>query len=211
MVRRLGARSGVTRHLVVLCHGVGAGADDLIELAPHWAGFVPDAAFVSPDAPEPYDMAPTGRQWFSLQDRGPEAMQAGARRMLPWLLNFLDTEVERTGIAPEAVALMGFSQGAMMALFAGLRRPVPPAAILAYSGGLIAPETLAAERTGAPSTLIVHGLADTVVPASWSRDTADLLTSAGVPVQTVFRPGLGHSIDQAGMLAGAQALRRACP
>ena len=211
MVRRLAARSGVARHLVVLCHGVGSNAEDLIALAPHWAGFAPDAAFVSPDAPEPYDMAPMGRQWFSLQDRGAAAMAAGARRVLPWLLDFVNAEVASLGVAPGAVALMGFSQGAMMALFAGLRRPVPPAAILAYSGGLIAPETLAAERTGSPPTLIVHGLADDVVPAAWSRDTAAALTAAGVPVQTLFRPGLGHSIDEAGMLAGAQALRRAFP
>jgi phospholipase/carboxylesterase len=211
MTRRLQPRSGAAKQLVVLCHGVGSDADDLIGLAPHWSGFVPDAAFVSPDGPEAYDMAPFGRQWFSLQDRSPAAMEAGARRAMPALLAFIEEERARLGVAAEQVAIMGFSQGAMMALFAGLRRAVPPAAILAFSGGLIAPEKLAAENTGAPAVLLVHGLVDEVVPASWTAESADALKAAGVPVQTLFCPELGHSIDEAGMLAGAQALRRAFP
>ena len=216
MVRRIRARSGHARQLVVLCHGVGSGADDLIALAPHWAGFAPDAEFVSPDAPEHYDMAAGtpgggGRQWFSLQDRSAAALEAGVRRATPWLLDFVEAEATRAGVAPGACVLMGFSQGAMMALFAGLRRSVPPAAILAFSGGLIAPQTLAAERTGSPAVLLVHGEADDVVPAAWSRETEATLLACGVPVQAVYRPGLDHGIDEAGILAGAQALRRAIP
>jgi phospholipase/carboxylesterase len=207
MTRRLGARSGTARHLVILCHGVGSNADDLIALAPHWAAFAPDAAFVSPDAPEPYALGP-GRQWFDLTDHSAATMTAGARRATPWLIRFIESECAALNLPASACALMGFSQGAMMALFAGLRMPTPPAAILAYSGGLLAPETLAAEKTGSPPILIVHGLADPVVPAAWSRLSADKLTAAGIPVQTLFRPGLGHSIDEAGLLAGGDMLRR---
>ena len=211
MTRRLPARSGVTRYLVVLCHGVGSNADDLIGLAPHWAGFAPDAEFVSPDAPEPYDMAPPGfgRQWFSLADRDPVLMAEGVRRASIWLDAFIDAELARLNLTGEACALMGFSQGAMTVLFAGLRRSVPPAAILAYSGGLLAPETLEQEMTGRPPVLLVHGIADPQVPVAWSQKTAEALKAAGIPVQTLFQPGLGHSIDQAGILAGGQALRRA--
>ena len=211
MTRRLPARSGRVRHLVMLCHGVGSNADDLISLAPHWAAFAPDAEFVSPDGPEAYDMATPGmgRQWFSLLDRDPVRLAAEARRAMPALLGLVDNEMARLGLAPEACALMGFSQGAMMVLFAGLRRTVPPAAILAYSGGLLAPETLAAEKTGAPPVLIVHGVDDPVVPVAWSRETARVLERANVPVELRLRPGLGHGIDEGGILAGGQALRRA--
>jgi phospholipase/carboxylesterase len=212
MTRRVPARSGAARYLVVLLHGVGSNADDLIALAPHWAAFAPDAEFVSPDAPEDYDMAPGfGRQWFSLQTRNPAAMADGARHASAWLNNFIDSELTRLQLTPEAYALMGFSQGSMMALFTGLRRAVPPAAILAYSGGLLAPESLEAEKTGAPPVLIVHGLDDEVVPAAWSRDTEAILLAAGIPVHSLYAPGLGHGIDEAGMLAGGQALRRALP
>jgi phospholipase/carboxylesterase len=213
MTRILPARSGTTRQLVVLCHGVGSNADDLIGLAPHWAAFAPNATFVSPDGPEAYDMAPpgSGRQWFSLLDRDPAAMAAGARRAQGRLDAMIDGELARLGLPGDAYALMGFSQGAMMVLFAGLRRAHPPAAILAYSGGLLAPESLATEQTGAPPVLIVHGMDDPVVPVAWSRATADTLEARGVSVTRLFVPGMGHSIDESGMLAGGRALRRAFP
>ena len=120
------ASKGAARQLVVLCHGVGADGHDLIDLAPRWAQALPDAVFVSPDGPAPYDMAPMGRQWFSLADRRPEVMQAGAQAAAPALLAFIDAELARLGLASDQVALAGFSQGAMMALYAGLRRRPAP-------------------------------------------------------------------------------------
>jgi predicted esterase len=65
---------GAPRQIVVLLHGVGADGQDLIGLAPMLAERLPHALFVAPDAPQPCDMAPYGRQWFSLQDRRPAAM-----------------------------------------------------------------------------------------------------------------------------------------
>src|SRR3546814_9822977 len=63
------ARSGMAKQLVVLLHGLGADGSDLIALAPLLAEALPDASFVAPDAPFACDMAPYGRQWFSVQDR----------------------------------------------------------------------------------------------------------------------------------------------
>ncbi|MGY9015845.1 MAG: alpha/beta hydrolase, partial [Rhodospirillales bacterium] len=64
---------GTPEQLVLLLHGVGADGNDLIGLAPYFQKVLPKALFVSPDAPFSYDMAPFGRQWFSLQERTPEA------------------------------------------------------------------------------------------------------------------------------------------
>ncbi len=207
---RLGPKAGgAARQLVVLLHGVGADGADLIGLAPAWAEGLPHAAFIAPDAPEPCDMAPYGRQWFSLQDRRPASLAAELRRAAPALDGFLDAELARLGLGPEALALAGFSQGAMMALFTGLRRPQAPAAILAYSGALAAPETLAAEIRGRPPVLVVHGEADDVVPAAAGRAAEQALRAAGVPVEALYRPGLGHGIDDAGLTAGLRVLRAA--
>ena len=71
---RLGPGVGEAQALVILLHGLGADGNDLIGLAPHFAAAAPGAAFVSPHAPFPCDMAPFGRQWFSLQARDPEAI-----------------------------------------------------------------------------------------------------------------------------------------
>ena len=207
------ASKGAARQLVVLCHGVGADGQDLIDLAPRWAQALPDALFVSPDGPEPYDMAPTdmprGRQWFSLADRAPAIMQAGAREAAAPLLAFIDAELARAGLAPDQVALAGFSQGAMMALYAGLRRRPAPRALVAYSGALLARPTLAAEIAGRPPVLLVHGDRDEVVPAARSREAETALRALGVQVEVAWRPGLGHGIDEAGLSMGALFLQRA--
>lgn len=195
--------------LVVLCHGVGADGSDLIGLAPHLATALPHAVFAAPDAPDRYTLAPAGRQWFDLSDRTPALLEAGAARARPLLDAFIDAELVRLGLPPDAYALAGFSQGAMMALYAGLRRATAPRAILAFSGALLAPERLAGQRANAAPVLLVHGEADGVVPASRSRDAEAALRADGVAVESLFVPGLGHGIDGAGLAAGVAFLQRA--
>jgi phospholipase/carboxylesterase len=206
---RFGPASGGTpRQLVVICHGLGADGHDLIDLAPTWGHALPDAAFVAPDAPYPCDMAPSGRQWFSLFDRAPARLEAGVRLAARSLDRFIDAELARLSLPADAYALMGFSQGAMTVLFTGLRRAVAPRAILAYSGALIAPEALAGELTDRAPVLLVHGAADEVVPISRSQDAAVALRAAGVAVEETYSYHLGHSIDDAGLTAGALFLQR---
>ena len=194
------------KQLVVLCHGVGADGRDLIELAPIFGAALPDAHFVAPDAPEPYDMAPFGKQWFSIGDLDPAKLGLGVRRAAKALDAFLDAELARLGVS--TYALIGFSQGAMTALFTGLRRIQAPSAILAYSGALIDPQTLRAEIKNHAPVLLAHGEADDIVPAFRSRDAAAFLRDAGVPAELVFSPKLGHGIDEAGLQAGAALLGR---
>jgi phospholipase/carboxylesterase len=198
---------GAPRQLVVICHGLGADGHDLIDLAPGWGNALPHAAFVAPNAPEPYQGAPFGRQWFDVADRAPARMRAGVAVAAQTLLGFVAAELAHLGLASEAVALMGFSQGAMTALHAGLRRAVPPRAILAFSGALIEPPPPRAAPW--PPVLLVHGEADEVVPAQRSHEAEALLRAAGVPVEALFVRGLGHAIDPAGMSAGALFLQRA--
>ena len=200
-------RRGAPKQLVVICHGIGADGHDLISLAPSWGQALPDAVFAAPDAPFLHDSG-FGRQWWSVADRSPPVMEAGARRAAPFLDRFIDDEITRLGLPPDAYAMAGFSQGAMMVLFAGLRRPTPPRAILAYSGALVAPASLAAELANRAPVLLVHGEADDVVPVARSHDAEAALTAAGVPVESVFVPGLGHGIDDTGVSMGALFLQR---
>ena len=208
------AAEGAPQQLIVLCHGLGADGHDLIDIAAAWTRAVPHAAFAAPDAPFPCDIAPMGRQWFSVADRTPALMEQGVRRAAGFLSDFIYAELARLSLPPDAYALMGFSQGAMTCLFTGLRRPVPPRAILAYSGALIAPESLAADRRAAGAmgpvpVLIVHGEDDDVVPVTRSRDAEANLIAAGIPVESLYCPRLGHGIDEAGLSVGALFLQRA--
>jgi len=193
--------------LIVLLHGVGADGNDLIGLAPYLAAQLPEARFVSPDAPEPYDMAPFGRQWFSLRDRSAAALTQGAERARATLDSYIESERSRLGLGANRVALLGFSQGAMMALHAGLRRADPLAAIAAFSGRLMGAETLAAEIRSRPPVLLVHGDADPVVAVEASVEAERALAAVDIPVSLMIRPDLGHSIDAEGIQAAIDLFR----
>jgi phospholipase/carboxylesterase len=200
---------GKPRQLVVLLHGVGADGNDLIGLAPYWAARLPDAEFVSPDGPFPCDMAPFGRQWFSLQDRSPAAILAGVQATAPILDAFLDSALAARGLEDRQLALVGFSQGTMMSLYVGLRRARPPAGIVGYSGALVGADALPREIRSRPKVLLVHGDADEVVPVHALSIAATGLTAAGVPVEILTRPGLGHGIDEEGLTRGGEFLHQA--
>ena len=203
---RLGPKTGDPQALVILLHGLGADGNDLIGLAPHFAEAVPGAAFVSPHAPFPCDMAPFGRQWFSLQVRDPAAILGGVRAAATHLEAFIERELEARGLSDERLALVGFSQGSMMALHVALRRAKPCAAVVAYSGMLVDGENLGAEIASRPPVLLVHGEADEVVgfPAMAAAEAA--LKANGVAVSALARPGLGHGIDEAGIGAARAML-----
>ncbi len=145
------------RQLVILLHGVGADGNDLIGLAPHWAQQLPGVLFLSPDGPEPCDMAPFGRQWFSLADRTPEVVAAGIAGAGPVLTGFIDASLARLGLDEGALALVGFSQGTMMALHVALARARPVAALVGYSGALAGPEAQSGTFRSRPPVMLIHG------------------------------------------------------
>ena len=201
------ASGGKPRRLVILLHGLGADGNDLIGLVPYWARLLPDAEFLSPNAPFPCDMAPYGYQWFSSQDRSPEAVLGGVRAAAPILDAFIDEALEERGLGSSDLALVGFSQGTMMSLFVGLRRAEPVAGIVGFSGRLLAPELLASEVRSRPPILLIHGTEDPVVPHSSLAAAENELKAAGVPVETVSSVGIGHSIDDQGLRRGGQFLK----
>jgi phospholipase/carboxylesterase len=203
---RLQPKSGTAKQLVVFLHGYGADGNDLIEIGRQWRAFLPDAAFVSPHAPERCAMSPGGRQWFPLTMRDDSERWRGVVAAGPTLDAFLEAELARHGLEEKALALVGFSQGTMMALHVGLRRPRPPRAIVGYSGILVPQPD---ESSGAvpphphpPAILLVHGEEDTMIPAEALLFSANGLAEAGYPAQWHLSPGLAHGIDNAGLVHG---------
>ena len=180
--------------VVVLLHGYGAHGDDLIALADAWRPALPNTAFVAPNAPQPSPGMYGGLQWFALSMRDPSEYWRGVASAQPLLDRFLDAELARHGLGPERLVLVGFSQGTMMALHVGVRRPIAPAGIVAYSGLLAGPEHLA-ETQARPPVLLVHGEADDLIPVEALHAAREALAAAGVPVEWHVRPRLGHGID----------------
>ena len=210
---RLEPKSGTAKQLVVFVHGYGADGNDLIEIGRAWQGLLPDAAFVSPHAPNPCGQSPMGREWFPLTFRDPNERWLGVNAAAPALNAFLDAELKRRNLPPEALALVGFSQGTMMALHVGLRRVAAPGAIVGYSGMLVVPETgdpetFAAGITSRPPVLLIHGDQDQTIPVQALMHAAQGLAALEVPAEWHISPGIAHGIDQEGLRHGAEFLTK---
>jgi phospholipase/carboxylesterase len=212
---RLEPRSGgAARQLVVFLHGYGADGNDLIESGRAWQPLMPHAAFVSPHAPEPCGQAPVGRQWFALTFRDPDERWIGVNKAAPVLERFLDAELKRRNLAPSALALVGFSQGTMMALHVGLRRRTAPFGMVGYSGLLVVPPTEAdaekfvARIVARPPVLLVHGDRDELIPVQSLFAAAGGLAELEVPCEWHISHGIGHGIDQEGLRHGGEFLAR---
>lgn len=211
---RIAPRSGAAKQLVVFLHGYGADGNDLISLGREWQSLLPDAAFVSPNAPEPVPQHPMGRQWFGLTFRDPDERWRGVTKARPILDEFLDAELAKHNLPPSALALVGFSQGTMMALHVGLRRSAL-AAIVGYSGVLVTPanQELAAkaaeEIKTRPPVLLIHGDQDELIPAQALFLSAQGLGGMGLAVEWHLSQGIGHGIDGDGLRLGGTFLQKA--
>lgn len=196
------------RELVILLHGYGSNGADLIGLAPHWRRTRPHALFLAPNAPERCPGAPGGFQWWGLSDLSRAAIAAGAARAAPALDGFIDAQLAEHGLTEDRLVLVGFSQGTMMALHVGPRREHQVAGIIAYSGMLADSGQFASEVRSKPPVLLIHGTADSVVPAAAFHDAKSELHRLGFPVEAHLTPGLDHGIDETGLKLGAKFLGR---
>lgn len=196
------------KSVVVFLHGYGADGNDLIDIGRMWAPLMPETAFVSPHAPDPCAEAPVGRQWFPLAGVDPVKLREGVVHAAPGLDAFLDAELVRHRLTDDRLALVGFSQGTMMALHVAPRRAKAIAGVVGYSGLLPGPEFLKAEVKQRPPVLLVHGDADPLIPSLALFAAARVLGDAGFQAEWHMRPGLEHGIDQEGLDLGAAFLRR---
>ena len=194
--RRREAASGRTKSLAVLLHGYGADGADLIGLADMLAPALPDTAFIAPDAPERCSVNPMGYQWFPIPwiDGSSEAaMQTGFRRAAATLDAWLSQTMADEGLAASQVALLGFSQGAMMSLHVAPRRADPVAGIVAFSGRYVDAPT-EGPILSKPPILLTHGDRDEVIPVAALHEARAALGAQGFELRWHVSPGVGHGI-----------------
>jgi phospholipase/carboxylesterase len=194
------------RQLVILLHGLGSDGADIGVLAPIFAKALPHAAFVAPNAPFFQEGEPPSRQWFGIGDIPVAELHAGIDAASRCLDAFIAAEAARLKLLPRSVALVGFSQGAMLALYNGLRRDPGPGALLAYAGALVADTKLESELRWRPPVLLVHGTDDAIITPGYSQSAEKLLCEHAVPVRALFRRGMAHTIDTECIGAGAAFL-----
>ncbi len=190
--------------LIVTLHGYGSNGEDLISLAPYWDRLLPDVQFSSPNAPAHVSGYGEMYQWFVIESMDPIHLAKGAREAAPILEAFLEAEMARFGVAKAQTALVGFSQGTMMALQVGLASKEPYAGIVGFSGALVGNPDIASK----PPVLLIHGDQDDVVPLAASQMAQQFLSAAGLDARLHVSPRAAHTIAMDGLQLGGAFLAR---
>ena len=208
--RKNPAAGGNANKLVVFLHGYGADGKDLIDLANPFGMALPNASFISPDAPHPCAMSPQGRQWFPIEE-----IPKGAIKASLGLLDLIENEAKKLDLTFKDVILIGFSQGAMMSMQCLLINNKQLGAVIGYSGALRQENIDAANdkilngkhKFSDTPILLVHGEQDEVVPFQSLERSKNLLNKIGFNTQTLSRQNLAHGIDPEGISKGMEFLK----
>ena len=193
------AKSKKTKNLVIMLHGVGSNSSDLIGLV-DYLNLNQHTTYLSPNAPHEYDMAPSGYQWFSLRDISEEAMYLAMKKEAKLLDDYIDNKLNEYNLKPENLIVLGFSQGAMIALHVFPRRNKPINSIIAISGALINPTILASEIISKPDVLLIHGNLDQVVPFAAFDGSRKHLAAVGINCDSFVMQDTGHNINPPALL-----------
>lgn len=193
-------RSGaMPRQVVVLLHGYGSDGNDLIALGQHWRPLLPEALFIAPNAPDPCADNPAGFQWFPLQLDRTISRVEGTPLARETIVVLLEELWAQTGLGPSETVLVGFSQGAMMALHVALSLEQSVRGVVAFSGALIPPAGFPEATPARPPVALIHGDLDQVVDPQLSRDAAAALQAGGLEVVLHMSPGTAHGISADGL------------
>ncbi len=200
---------GTISKAVLFLHGYGSNGEDLLEIGQSWKQSLENTAFFSPNAIEKCEEAGLfsireSYQWFGLQDFNPLNIRAGLDKARPHLNRFIKRLLAEYRLLPSDLIIVGFSQGTMMALdmlFSVSRL----GGIIGYSGAFYPPANVS--QLSSSPILLVHGTIDVVVPYAAMQLAQNQLRKLGLNVMTQTCPGLGHSIDEAGLMAGLDFIR----
>lgn len=193
------------KKLVVFLHGVGSDGHDLISLVPYIQNSLPDCHFISPHGIEAYDMAPFGRQWFSLRDRSAQTILKLAAQNSLLIEEIISQKQQELGLKHKDTILIGFSQGSMIGSYLTLTAKEPYAAMIAFSGRLIPPANITNTQT---PICIIHGKDDDVVSANEADTFAEYCAKNNIVHDKLVINNLVHSIDDKGLKFALEFLKK---
>ncbi|GFZ85582.1 phospholipase [Rickettsiales bacterium] len=205
----LEAKEKEPKKLAVAVHGFGASAVDLFGLARNIANALPDTYFILPNAPNACRANPEGFEWFDLSSTTEESMLRGLKQATIALNVTIDHHLQKLSFKQNQLIFIGFSQGAMLSMHAGLRRKGGCRAIVSFSGALVGgAELLKEEISSRPKICLIHGKQDEVVPFSALKISQEKLQQNNVAAETFALDNLGHCISQQGIEIAIDFLRR---
>lgn len=198
---------GRQKNLIVCLHGWGSSGDNFIHLAKMMSKFLPDSHFIAPNAPFIRKIG-DGYEWFSLEDRSEKALYRGITNAASIVSNFIDEKLYELNLQNAQLSLVGFSQGAMLAIYVALTRRQLCSSVIAYSGRFIAPSYIESEIKSKPDVCLIHGEYDDVVPFSCLDESANALRNNGINVKSHAISSLGHIVNDEGIRLGAEFIKK---
>lgn len=197
-------------NIFILLHGFGSDNQDLMSLGENFRDLLPNTALISVNAPSISD-AGTGYQWFSFKSMNLFTILKEIRISYTLLNSFIDEQLKRFNLTDENLIIGGFSQGAMMSLYTGLRRKSNPLAVLAFSGMM--PDTIATlqkELTSKPEVLLIHGTEDKTVPFNSMEKAEYLLREFNISFEAHAIHNMGHEVNEEAINYAREFIKMVC-
>lgn len=182
------------KQLFILLHGVGARSSDLLPLANTLREAFPHAVFLLPDGTFPFDGGGSGRQWFSITGVTEANRASRVAAAMPALHALVREAQDRFKVLPPETALVGFSEGAIMALEFSVIHDGGVGRVLAFSGQFATLPDKAPELT---TLHLLHGADDPVIPVEHAHAAYERIASLHGDATLDVASSVGHEIHAA--------------
>ena len=193
---------------VILLHGYGGDGNDIAPVTINWKRFLPNTIFICPDGPETCSINPTGYQWFDLNSEDEEYITKKASEAEKILKEFIVEIKNEFNLLNSNICLSGFSQGCMLSINVGLSDKEKFAGIIGFSGKIINRNELGNRILSRPSTLLIHGDQDEIVPPVNLLEAKDFFERNKIDITTKMLKGCGHNIPVEASSLGLTFLKK---
>ncbi len=181
--------------LFIILHGYSSNKESVVKIAANFLDILPNTAFISIDAPYQCEIG-HGFQWFSI-DGDLNFAYKETKKTNSILDEFIKRQLKKYNLDQSKLILSGFSQGAIMALFNGLRMEKEPLCLLLFSGLTLDTEsTLKLELKSKPKTFLVNGDSDEFIPTKFFTKTEEILNKFNIPLYPNLIQGKNHFVNQ---------------
>ena len=182
------------KNSIILFHGYGGDGKDISTVSLNWKRHMPNTVFICPNGPEVCSINPSGYQWFDLTKEDPNYILDQTIKAENIIKKFINEIKQEFNLTNNKICLSGFSQGCMMSLNVGLTSDEKFSCIVGFSGKIIDRNNLKIRLKNSTDTLLIHGDADQVVPATHLLEAKDFLIRNNIEVQTLLIKNCDHHI-----------------
>ena len=183
------------KHAIILLHGYGGDGKDISMLTLNWKRHMPNTVFICPNGHETCPINPSGFQWFDLTKDDTNYILDQSIKAEEKIKLFINEIKQEFNLKNNQICLSGFSQGCMMSLNVGLTSEEKFSCIVGFSGKIIDQNNLKPRIKNSTNTLLIHGDADQVVPATYLLEAKDFLIRNNIEVDTLLIKNCDHHIS----------------